>query len=73
MTTLLVILGGLMVLAGLGGLGYCIRAGLVIRRDKPDPETVRARLQGLVALNLGSVALAALGLGVIVVGLVLGR
>lgn len=73
MTTLLVILGALMVAAGLGGLAYCVRVGFAIRRDKPAPEIVRDRLQKLVAINLGSVALAALGLGVIVVGLVLGR
>lgn len=71
--TLVVILGGLLVALGLFGLGYCVRAGLRIRRDKPEPGTVNARLQQLVAINLGSVCLAALGLGLIVVGLVLGR
>lgn len=70
---LLAILGGVLVAAGLFGLGYCVRAGLVIRRDKPDPEVVKARLQQLVAINLGSVCLAALGLGLIVVGLMLNR
>lgn len=69
--TVLVILGALLAAAGLGGLGYCIRAGFAIRRDKPPPEVARAQLQKLVAVNLGSVALAALGLAVVVAGLML--
>lgn len=71
MMTLLVILGGLMVAAGLFGLGYCVRTGYVIRREKPAPEVVHARLRRLLAINFGSVGLAALGLGLMVVGLML--
>jgi len=67
--TIMAVLGVAMVAAGLGGLGYCIRAGVAIRREKPSPEVARARLTRLVAVNLGSVALAALGLGVVVIGL----
>jgi hypothetical protein len=70
---LLIILGGLMVAAGLFGLGYCVRSGLRIRREKPEKDVIQARLQQLVAINLGSVGVAALGLGLIVVGLILGR
>jgi hypothetical protein len=69
--TILVVLGAMMVAAGMVGLGYCIRTGYAIRRDKPGPDAARARLNQLVAVNLGSVALAALGLAVLVVGLVL--
>lgn len=69
--TVLVILGSVMVVLGLVGLGYCIRTGLRIKRDKPAPDVARVQLQQLVAVNLGSVGLAALGLGVIVIGLVL--
>jgi hypothetical protein len=68
----LTILGAAMVAAGLGGLGHCIREGYAVRRDKPAPDVARARLQRLVAINLGSVALAALGLGCVVLGLTLG-
>lgn len=64
-------IGVLMVLAGMAGLGYCIRAGVRIRAEKPAPEVARARLQRLIAVNLGSVAAAALGLGLVVVGLTL--
>ena len=69
--TALVILGAVLAAAGLGGLGYCIRAGLAIRRDKPAPEVARAQLQRLVAVNLGSVALATLGLALLVAGVML--
>ncbi len=64
-------IGVLMVVAGMAGLGYCIRAGIRIRTEKPAPEVARARLQKLVAVNLGSVAAAALGLGMVVMGLTL--
>lgn len=69
--TLLVILGAALVAAGLGGLAYCIRTGFAIRRDKPPPDLARARLQRLVAVNLGSVGLAALGLALVVAGVML--
>ena len=69
--TALVILGAVLAVAGLGGLGYCIRAGFAIRRDKPAPEVARAQLQRLVAVNLGSVALATLGLALLVAGVML--
>lgn len=67
----LVIIGVVLVALGLGGLGYCVRAGFVIRAEKPAPEVLRAELHRLVAINLGSVALAALGLGLVVAGLLL--
>jgi hypothetical protein len=69
--TPVVILGMLMVGAGLVGLAYCVREGLTIRREKPDPNDARQKLHRLVAVNLGSVALAAFGLGVVVVGFAL--
>ncbi|MBP7241322.1 hypothetical protein [Amaricoccus sp.] len=70
--TVLVVLGVLVVVAGLAGLGHCIRTGYAIRREKPDPEVARARLRRLVAVNLASVAAAALGLMMVVMGLTLG-
>ncbi|MBP7001778.1 hypothetical protein [Amaricoccus sp.] len=70
--TALVVLGIVVVAAGLAGLGHCIRTGYAIRRDKPAPEVARARLQRLVAVNLASVAAAALGLMMVVMGLTLG-
>ena len=69
--TALVYLGAALVAAGLAGLGYCIRVGFLIRRAKPPPDVARTQLQRLVAVNLGSVGLAALGLALVVAGLAL--
>lgn len=68
---ILVILGGLMIAAGLFGLGYCIAQGFRIRGGTLPADQVQAKLQGLIAVNLGSVALAALGLAVLLAGLLL--
>lgn len=67
----LVLLGLLLTVAGLGGLGWCIVQGLRIRRAALPPPEIHARLHRLVAINLGSVALAALGLAALIAGLML--
>jgi hypothetical protein len=67
----LAFLGLLMALLGLGGLGWCIAQGLRIRRAGLPPAEIHARLHRLLAVNLGSVGLAALGLAILVVGLLL--
>lgn len=68
----LVYIGAALAIAGLAGLVWCI---LRVRRDRaaglPDAE-LRARLQGIVALNLGALLCSALGLAMIVVALLLG-
>ena len=64
-------LGLLMALLGLGGLGWCIAQGLRIRRAGLHPAEIHARLHRLLAVNLGSVGLSALGLAILVVGLLL--
>ena len=67
----LAFLGLLMALLGLGGLGWCIAQGLRIRRAGLPPAEIHARLHRLLAVNFGSVGLAALGLAILVVGLLL--
>jgi hypothetical protein len=64
-------LGLIVTLAGLCGLGYCILQGLKIRRASLPPAEIHARLHRLLAINLGSVALAALGLAIVLAGLML--
>ncbi len=61
----------MLTLVGLGGLGWCIAQGLRIRRAALPPAEIHARLHRLIAINLGSVGLAALGLAVLVAGLLL--
>ena len=64
-------IGLVVTFAGLSGLGYCIVQGLRIRRAGLPPAEIHARLHRLLAVNLGSVALAALGLAILVAGLML--
>lgn len=63
--------GILMTTAGLAGLGYCVIEGLRIRRAGLPPQEIHSRLHKLLAVNLGSVGLAALGLAFVVAGLLL--
>lgn len=67
----LIIAGSVLTVGGLGGLGYCIREGYRIRSAGLPSGEVQARLQRLIAVNLGSVGLAALGLALVVAGLML--
>ena len=67
----LVVVGAIVTLAGLAGLVACIfrvRAA----RDAALPEAeMRRRLQSAITLNLGAFLLSAIGLGMVVVGLLL--
>lgn len=65
------ILGLILTVAGLGGLGYCIVQGLRIRGGVLPPEKVHSHLHKLVAINLASVGTAALGLAMLVAGILL--
>ena len=69
---ILAVLGGVLVALGLLGLVHCIREGYRVKARGGAPAEIHARLQRLVAVNLGSVGLAALGLGLLVAGLTLG-
>ena len=67
-----VVVGVLLSLAGLAGIGWCIRHAARLRRgDMPDGE-VRAELGRLVFAHTASIGAAFLGLGLLVVGLLLG-
>ncbi len=68
---ILTIIGGVLVAAGLFGLGWCIAQGFRVRGGKLPQDQVQAKLQSLIAINLGSVALAALGLALLLAGLLL--
>jgi hypothetical protein len=67
----LALLGLVLTIAGLAGLGYCIVQGMRIRGGALPPPEIHARLHRLLAINLGSVALAGFGLAVLVVGMLL--
>jgi hypothetical protein len=67
----LTLFGLALTVVGLAGLGWCIAHGLKIRRAGLPPAEIHARLHRMIAINIGSVALAALGLAMLVAGLLL--
>ncbi|MEM1375600.1 MAG: hypothetical protein AAGF78_14605 [Pseudomonadota bacterium] len=71
MIAILVPLGIVITLAGLALLGYCIVSVLRARRAGLSDADMKARLQKLVAVNLGALAVAGIGLMCVVTGLLL--
>ncbi|MGI1660839.1 hypothetical protein ACRDNQ_01250 [Palleronia sp. KMU-117] len=69
---LLVWIGAGLTLLGLLGLVWCILLAVRARRAGLSDEDLRARLQKVVALNLGALAVSALGLMAVIVGIFLG-
>lgn len=64
--------GALVSLIGIAGLVYCVIAATRARRQGLDDTAMTARLQSLVAMNMGALAISAMGLMMVVVGLLLG-
>ncbi len=68
---LLVWIGAAMAGVGLVIIGYCIGAALRVRKaGLPDVE-MRARLQKVVIYNMVALLISALGLGMVVMGVLL--
>ena len=64
--------GTAVTLLGLGGLIYCIFSVARAKAAGLDDQALKARLQGLIAFNLGSLFVSALGLMMVVAGIFLG-
>lgn len=69
--TYLVPAGTALTVVGLIGLLACIVLVIRARRQETDDDALKARLQRVVALNLGALALSGLGLMLVVVGIFL--
>lgn len=67
----LVWIGTLCTLAGLAGLGLCIREAARAKREETGDEALKARLRKVVAWNLGALAVSALGLMLVILGVFL--
>lgn len=68
----LIWIGTAVSLVGLGGLIWCIvTVARAKRRNLPDDE-LRAAVRRVVPLNMGALALSALGLMMVVAGIMLG-
>jgi hypothetical protein len=64
--------GGTAVTAlGLAGLVWCIVAAMRARKAGLTDDQIRARMQKVVAVNVGALALSALGLMLVVFGVIL--
>lgn len=66
----LIITGAIISLIGLIGLFLCILRAIALRKTG-DPDLIRERMQPLVALNFGAMALSMLGLMCVVIGVIL--
>jgi hypothetical protein len=64
-------IGTLCTLVGLAGLGWCIREASRARREESEDAALKARLQKVVAWNLGALAVSALGLMLVILGVFL--
>ncbi len=64
--------GAATTLAGVIGLLWCILMVMANRRKNLDEAAMRAALQKVVALNMAALAVSAIGLMMVVVGIILG-
>lgn len=67
----LILPGTILTLLGLAALGYCIVTAYKISKSGAEPDAARTKLQKLVAVNFAGVALSALGLMMVVIGLLI--
>lgn len=67
----LVMSGAVISLAGIAGLLWCVLMALKARKSSADDEELRLRLQRVVVLNMGALGLSALGLMLVVSGILL--
>ncbi|MEZ5912433.1 MAG: hypothetical protein R3D84_09590 [Paracoccaceae bacterium] len=68
----LVWIGAFVALGGVGALVWCATSALKLRAAGLDDAELRGRLQRLVVVNMGALAVAAIGLIMVVFGLFLG-
>ena len=64
--------GAFVALLGVFGLGYCIVSAARARSQGLEPEQMQARLQKLVAMNMAALGISAIGLMMVVIGILLG-
>lgn len=63
--------GALVSLIGVAGLVYCVMRALRARRAGLPDEEMRRELQRVVVINMGALAVSALGLMLVVLGIIL--
>ena len=68
---LLILLGAAVSLAGIGGLTWCILLAVKARSTSANDEELRVRLQRVVVMNMGALGVSAIGLMLVVTGILL--
>ena len=68
----LIWIGALVSLIGIAGLIWCVMIALRARREGLDDAAMKERLQKVVAINMGALFLSAIGLMMVVIGILLG-
>ena len=63
--------GAALTLVGLAGLGYCVIRAMRARRAGLDDSAMRAELQRVVTINMAAMGISALGLAMVVAGILL--
>ena len=69
---MLIWIGALISLIGVAGLVWCVLAAARARRENLDDAAMKSRLQTLVAWNMAALAMSAIGLMMVVIGILLG-
>ena len=69
---ILIWLGAGLTLLGVLGLAWCIVLAMRARKSNLPDDQIKAALQRVVALNLGALAVSAIGLMAVVIGVILG-
>lgn len=70
--TWLVWTGAAVSLTGVAALIVCVGLAMRARRAGLDDAALRARLRGIVALNMAALAISAIGLMTVILGIALG-
>jgi hypothetical protein len=68
---ILIPIGSFVALGGVVLLGYCILLAARAKRDATSDADLKARLQKVVALNMGALGLSAMGLIMVILGMAL--
>lgn len=68
---ILIWIGALITLLGLAGLIWCVVTVQKARKENLDDDAMKERLQKVVTINMGALFLSAIGLMMVVVGILL--
>ena len=68
---ILILIGSILSLLGLVGLFWCIKTVLTAKKNATSDEQLRDSIQKIVPLNMAALFLSAIGLMIVVLGIIL--